>query len=420
MSTIFEPGRSLEVRYGCDVAVCGGGFGGVAAAAAAARSGKKVILLEKQFMLGGLGTAGIVTIYLPICDGRGRQVSFGLAEELLRVSIEHGCEKEYPSEWFDKLPDDASDEEKEARLRARINHRYRLRYSAPLCAISLEGLLLREGVTILYGSAVCGVHEEGGRITHIMVEGKGERFAISAGAVVDATGDADVCGFSSAPVEYFKQGNVLAGWYYLLADGKVDLRMVGGAADVPAGFKPASGGSSSSSNPRLPNLPEGRFLGLDTGELSDVTIRSHAATLAHFLAGGKLSDTHALTMMTSTPQVRMTRRIAGEYTLDIAEEHKYFEDSVGLFPNWRKAGPVYELPFGTLWSRRVGNLLTAGRCISVTDPMWDISRVIPVCSVTGEAAGCAAAMVCDGGHLAEVDVSALQSELVSRGVLLHE
>ena len=113
----------------------------------------------------------------------------------------------------------------------------------------------------------------------------------------------------------------------------------------------------------------------------------------------------------------MTRRIAGEYTLDIAGA-QIFRRFGGAF--WRKAGLVYELPFGTLWSRRVGNLLTAGRCISVTDPMWDISRVIPVCSVTGEAAGCAAAMVCDGGHLAEVDVSALQSELVSRGVLLHE
>ena len=38
---------------------------GVAAALASARQGAKVILLEKQFMLGGLATAGLVTIYLP-------------------------------------------------------------------------------------------------------------------------------------------------------------------------------------------------------------------------------------------------------------------------------------------------------------------------------------------------------------------
>ena len=67
-----------------DVAVCGGGFGGIAAALAAARAGTKVILLEKLYMLGGLGTAGLVTIYLPLCDGMGRQVSFGIAEELVQ------------------------------------------------------------------------------------------------------------------------------------------------------------------------------------------------------------------------------------------------------------------------------------------------------------------------------------------------
>ena len=50
----------------CDVLVCGGGFAGISAALAAAREGKKVILLEKQYILGGLGTAGLVTIYLPL------------------------------------------------------------------------------------------------------------------------------------------------------------------------------------------------------------------------------------------------------------------------------------------------------------------------------------------------------------------
>ena len=65
-----------------DVAVCGGGFAGISAALASARQGKKTVLFEKQYMLGGLGTAGIVTIYLPLCDGMGHQVTYGIAEEL--------------------------------------------------------------------------------------------------------------------------------------------------------------------------------------------------------------------------------------------------------------------------------------------------------------------------------------------------
>ena len=64
-----------------DIAVCGGGFAGISAALAAARHGKRVVLFEKEYMLGGLGTAGLITIYLPLCDGYGHQVSFGIAED---------------------------------------------------------------------------------------------------------------------------------------------------------------------------------------------------------------------------------------------------------------------------------------------------------------------------------------------------
>ena len=82
---------STQVKFDCDVLVAGGGIAGIAAALSAAREGKRVILTERAFMLGGLATAGLVTIYLPLCDGMGRQVSFGLAEELLRLS-QKNCE----------------------------------------------------------------------------------------------------------------------------------------------------------------------------------------------------------------------------------------------------------------------------------------------------------------------------------------
>ena len=90
-----------KITSECDVLVCGGGFGGISAALAAARQGKRVILLEKEYILGGLGTAGIVTIYLPLCDGLGHQVSFGIVEELFRLSISMGAEDRYPANWLD-------------------------------------------------------------------------------------------------------------------------------------------------------------------------------------------------------------------------------------------------------------------------------------------------------------------------------
>ena len=75
---IQEPERTLPVRYAdYDVIVAGGGIAGIAAALAAARAGKRVLLLERMFALGGLATLGLVTIYLPLCDGKGHQLSFG-------------------------------------------------------------------------------------------------------------------------------------------------------------------------------------------------------------------------------------------------------------------------------------------------------------------------------------------------------
>ena len=65
-----------------DVAVCGGGVAGISAALAAAREGKRVVLFEKEYMLGGLGTAGLVTVYLPLCDGLGKQ---GLTDRQIKI-----------------------------------------------------------------------------------------------------------------------------------------------------------------------------------------------------------------------------------------------------------------------------------------------------------------------------------------------
>lgn len=64
-----------------DVAVCGGGIAGVAAALAASRRGKKVILVEKQCILGGLATAGLIYIYLPVSDNRDVKIAGGLSAE---------------------------------------------------------------------------------------------------------------------------------------------------------------------------------------------------------------------------------------------------------------------------------------------------------------------------------------------------
>ena len=73
--------REVSVKDAYDVIVVGGGIGGIASAVAAARNGAKTLLMEKQINLGGLATVGLINLYEPLCDGRGKKVIGGIAED---------------------------------------------------------------------------------------------------------------------------------------------------------------------------------------------------------------------------------------------------------------------------------------------------------------------------------------------------
>ena len=373
-----------------DVAVCGGGFAGISAALAAAREG------EKEYMLGGLGTAGLIAIYLPLCDGFGHQVSFGIAEELLKLSIFYGHEGRYPENWLENVG-----------TRTEKDNRYMVQYNPQVFAILAEKLLLDHGVDILYGSYVVDVQLHQQRITSLYVENKSGRMTYDVGSVVDATGDCDIAKFAGAPTSTFKQGNVLAAWYYFSDDSGYHMQQLG-ASDAPE--------EERREDDEKP-LIERRFTGLDGKEISEMVCLSHQITLSHWLKKRETEPKAVISTLATIPQIRMTRKIVGEYELAHAEEHTYFEDSIGMVSNWRRRGPVYEVPFRTLYSKQVKNLITAGRCTSVDESLWELMRVIPCCAVTGQAAGMAAAMTDD---FASLDVSALQKKLRSAGVVLHE
>lgn len=385
-----------KVNHEYDIAICGGGFAGISAALAAARMGKKVVLFEKQFMLGGLGTAGLVTIYLPLCDGMGHQVSFGIAEELLRLSISEGAEARYPENWLDGVG-----------TRGEHDKRFMVQYNAQIFAILAEELLQKEGVDILYGTYAVGVQTREDTISHVIVENKSGRIAYQVKSVVDATGDCDIAHFANAPTDNFKQGNILAAWYYSVGEDGYHLNQKG-ASDVPEEEK--------GNGRQVKLLSDRRFTGLDGKELSEMVSLSHQSTYQDW-KGKRAQDSSVWPVtMATIPQVRMTRKIVGEYILTTEEMHTHFEDSIGMISNWKRRGPIYEVPFRTLYNSKVKNLICAGRCVSVSEAMWDIMRVIPCCAVTGQAAGTAAAMSEDFSSL---NVSDLQKQLEKDGVVLH-
>lgn len=402
MNYIVEESKQIPVTYTPDVTVAGGGVAGIAAALAAARNGAKVLLLEKQCMLGGLATAGLVTVYLPLCDGLGRQMSYGICEELLRLSIRLGAQNEEPTAWLEHK----SKEEK-------LKRRYEVQFNPHYFAILAEQLLLKEGVQILYDTKVCGVQCEdlpaktdetadgkmpaktdeagsgsGQRLSALIIENKSGRQAVCSKTYVDATGDADLYWYAGAPTRLFGKGNLLAGWYYYYDGEKVKLRAHGECENF------AVEGADT------PKLSQRRFSGVDGQELSEQVILSHESSLNDMMKLREQMPGMEPVTIASMPQLRMTRCPIGEYELKEAENDVDFPDSVGMIADWRKKGMVYEIPYRALYSKSLRNVISAGRCICVDDGMWDISRVIPPCAVTGEAAGTAAALTEDFTTLA--------------------
>ena len=146
---------------------------------------------------------------------------------------------------------------------------------------------------------------------------------------------------------------------------------------------------------------------------------SHTSILNNFKQKRAEAPDTEITLTATIPQIRMTRRIVGSATMDTEDDRLYREDSVGLTGNWKVRGPIYEIPLGAIASVNIGNLFAAGRMISATDRMWDVTRVIPTCAVTGEAAGIAAVLAAEGDGKGGVNVRELQKRLVRGGVKLH-
>ena len=356
---ICEDSRRLPLRGAYDVVVAGGGFAGVAAAVSAARAGARVCLLEREYALGGLGTLGLVVVYLPICDGQGRLVSRGLAEELLHLSIADGS-AELPTPWRDLG----------AGREARAVERCLAFYNPTGCLLALERQVLGEGIDLLYGAYVVAARRVNGRITHVVIESKSGREAVACLAAVDATGDADLChlaGESTVSVAY----NSPAGWYYSQSNESPKLHIL----TLP--FDPFGNG--------VPPETGRGYAGDDVADATAQVVASRARIRRHAETTGRP------VMVPVIPCLRMTRRLAGAATLE-ADDRRDHPDGVGLFSDYRKVGPVYSVPLAALQGTANRNLYVAGRCLSATGLGWEVARVIPACAVTGEAAGLAAAL----------------------------
>ena len=172
---------------------------------------------------------------------------------------------------------------------------------------------------ILYGSYAVGVSKTKDKIDAVIIENKSGRQAITVNSVVDATGDCDIAYFAEAPTQTFNIGNVLAGWYYSLGENGYRLNTLG--------FAPVLNEPSRENNNEN-SLASKRFTGIDGNELSQMMQLSHSLTYNDIINHRKTDSTFIPTSIATIPQIRMTRKIIGEYILSNSEKHIYFEDSI--------------------------------------------------------------------------------------------
>jgi hypothetical protein len=429
---IDEPARRTRVHAETEVLVVGGGAAGVAAAVAAARAGAATLLVERSGELGGLATGGLIILLLTLDDGRGRQVVRGLCQEVTERLAARGSAYFPPaSEWGRDDPALVERDRRWGLVWGSGPHRvrYSVAYDPEELRFALNELVASAGVRLLLHAWACepileppAAGERDAppasgprRIAAVAFQGKRGRFAIRARVVVDATGDGDL--FAAAgcahdlervlPWLWFRMGGVAdveraidaGGWFFrTVGDGQVLL---------PWGATDRVTRKIDATDPEDLTFAELECRRLVMAEIDRLRAevpgfaRAHVCEIARQLG------------------VTESRRLRGTYVLRRDDLDRPFEDAIAVTGHWTKYGVTYSIPYRSLLTDEVENLLVAGRCISVDHRVHHATKEIPPAMATGEAAGTAAALaVRHGVAPGAVDVDLLRARLRAAGAIV--
>lgn len=397
MDFLSESNR-VPVVDGYDVIVVGGGIAGVAAAMAARRCGSRVLLIEKSVVLGGLATLGFIAYYLPLCDGRGRKVTSAIAEELLHLSIKYGYD-DLPAEWRDGKGIGAG-------------KRYATVFSPPEFIYALDELMTSLGVDLLFDTVFSLPVMEGNRCRAVIVENKSGRTAYTAQIFVDGSGDGDL--LFRAGASCVEEENYLAYWFYTTDLARMRKAVESGHARdaISLEWRGSFGPDGSYT------LGEKEYRASDAGEVTRFILKGRQ-TLKEQIDRNRETG-GSLIALPGMPQFRRTRRVEGLYLLTEDDADKHFDDSIGCTGHWMKPGIVYEIPYRTMVTGSLSNVVASGRNISSSGDAWEATRVIPPAAVTGQAAGTLATIAIERKcAVTDVPVAGLQRRLEAAGVILH-
>lgn len=397
--------KALTEKKSYDVIVAGGGVAGCAAAYAAAKRGRSVLLLEKTNILGGLGTTGLINLFVPMCNGRGKQIIFGLAEQWLRESALYGYDT-ISAAWRNGEPTEYTEK------------RYTQRYSPYIFAYQLLESVTRMGVDVLYDCVAVEavVDEETGKCCRgVVTDSKSGLELYGCKMLIDTTGDADLLRRMGVPTvagqnffTYETRAITLEGCQKALETG--DIRRI---------YSNVKGGGINLFGDGQPDdVP--RWSGLTVEEVTDYLVTNQMLVLDKLKASREARKTRDIAMIPMMPQFRTTCRIQGDYALRVSDAYRHFDDSVCAINDFEHRDHLFEVPLRTLTRREFPNIITAGRSASGEGYGWDLLRVIPPAILTGQAAGETACLALETGKtVAEVDIRTLQMRLEGENVMIH-
>ena len=435
MKKMTLPARDIPFFDGYDVLVCGGGPAGCAAAIAAARHGAKTLLIEASYALGGMSTLGMVPTWCPFSD-KQKIIYRGIAEEIFNAGKK--ATPHVPSEQLDWVPIDP-----EALKRI------------------YDELLADAGVQVLFGTFLCGAQVENGTVTSVLGANKDGLCAFGAKVFLDCTGDADLAFYAGAEcVCGDGKGHVQAATHCFELGGVKDQAYLTGTR--LHGSNPQSPIHAIVQSGRFPEIDDSHIcqslirphtVGFNAGHIWNVNSTDAASVSRAMREGRRKAKAYCDALREYAPEafsdayvaetaplmgIRESRRVIGDciLTKDDYLARRSFPDEIGrnsyyldihMTPEEKAVsehqsfrygkGESHGIPYRCLTPRGLSNLLVAGRCISTDRAVQGSTRVMPVCLVTGQAAGTAAALVCHDAcvNVHQADIAALREALRTDG-----
>ncbi|RKN83985.1 FAD-dependent oxidoreductase [Paenibacillus ginsengarvi] len=403
--------REVPVHASADVVVIGGGPAGTAAAISAARCGKRVILLEKSGQLGGMGTLGNVSIFMPIGNVTG------IYREIIAETL-----AQYLPEDHDKS--------------------IAPQYSPFLLRHYLNEKMKKEGVSVYYHADFVGTLHEGRRVSAVVVSTREGLRAFEGSQFIDCTGDARVAidagvpyvsgrdedGLTQPMTLMFMMQNTGKPVTPVLPEGCYEYNDV---SELPQGRRLYW--ERNNDGTLLVNMTrvKGNGARIEDINYAETEALRQVFSVANYLQRNGF-ETYVLSHIAGQVGVRETNQIAGLYTLteDDVVGGRRFEDVVAQTnyeidihsPDGKKTTDErkvsgYDIPYRCMVPESFDNLLVAGRAISATHVAMSSMRVQPTCYALGQAAGIASSLAIESGRpCRDVDAAEVHGKLLEQGV----